>query len=91
LEEKSLLSSSIIPLANEPQQFKLEHEEVPYYKSDINEYVCVFNKLMSIGVDGKEFQMLMAPNFFKDTYVFKKDGTLSTMALLRSKSCIYLT
>jgi len=63
-EEKSLLSSSILPLANEPQQSKLEYEEVSHCELDMNEYVCVFNKLMSIGVDGKGCQNLMAPTLF---------------------------
>ena len=55
-----------------------------------SEYICVLNKLISIGVDGKEPQVVMDPNFFKNTYVFKKGGILSTMILLRLKRCPYL-
>jgi len=58
---------------------------------DINEHIYAFNKLMSIGVDGKESQILLAANFLKTAYVFKKSGVLKTMVLSTSKGCIYLT
>jgi len=90
LEETSLLSCSIIPLANEPQQSKLEHQEVRHRESHSNEYICVLNKLISTWVNRKESQVLIAPNFFKNSCVFKNSGILSTMILLRSKQCPYL-
>jgi len=89
LEEKSLLSSSIITLANEPQHSKFEHKEIAHHELDINEDICVLNKLMSLTIDGKESLVLMAPNFFKNTYV-TKGRILSTMILLRSKECPFL-
>ena len=54
LEEKSLLSSSIIPLENEPQRSKYENQGVPHCGLDISEYIFFWIKLTSIGVDGKE-------------------------------------
>ena len=90
MEEKNLLSYSIIPLPNEPQQSKHEHEEIAHCESDIDECIYVFNKFMSIEVDGQEFQILMIPNLFGSTYVFKKSLIFNTTVLLRSKWRIYL-
>ena len=39
-EEKSLPTSSIIPLANESQYSKLEHENVLHCELDIDDYIC---------------------------------------------------
>ena len=41
-------------------------------KLGINECICVLNKVISIGADENESQVLIAPNFFEKTCVFKK-------------------
>ena len=45
LEEKTLLRSSIIHLANKLQQSKLEHKVVLVYELDIDKYICLLTSL----------------------------------------------
>lgn len=89
-EEQRLLSSTIIPFEYAPKEFALVLSKKPQLELNCDEYICVFNKLMSNGVSGHDFQNKTAPMNFKNTYVFKKNGVLSTMVVLQVNGCIHV-
>ena len=77
METRSTFGSLHMALETKRQPSKLKHKNEPHYELDIDEYICVFNKLMVIGIDGQQSQISMASNYFKNTYVSKKMGFLA--------------
>lgn len=57
------------------------NEKVFHCELNVGQYICVFNKLMSIGICGNEFHIKEAVKSFKNTYAFYKYGVLSTLVI----------
>lgn len=60
-EEQRLLSSTTIQFEYAPKEFAFVLGKKPQLELNCDEYICVFNKLMSNGVSGHDFQSKIAP------------------------------
>ena len=56
LEDESLATPSVMPVTNELQQSKREHEEVFHCEFYIDEYIWNFNLFMIMVLKGKKLK-----------------------------------
>lgn len=78
-EEYTLLNPSLYPQVEQSYSPMVRVTNECFESSPLDGYVGVFSRLMGVRFDGVGYSLQTAPTSFKNSYMFKKHGTLSTL------------